>query len=65
MTGEKIIMPTVYLSGSSKDRRKQLRKLRRENNVVNVYGPTIIKTIGGKKVRVEDANTPQTIVVIA
>ena len=54
------------LSGSSKDRRKQLRRIKKENPdcIVKVTAPSMYKVINGERVQVEDANVPQTIVII-
>ena len=57
---------TMKLSGSSKDRRKQLRRIKKENPdcIIKVTAPSMYKTINGERVHVEEANVPQTIVVI-
>lgn len=54
------------LSGSSRDRRKQLRRIKKENPdcIIKVTAPCMSKMINGERVHVEDANVPQTIVVI-
>ena len=54
------------LSGSSKDRRKQLRRIKKENPdcIIKVTAPSMYKVINGERVQVEDANVPQTIVII-
>jgi hypothetical protein len=54
------------LSGSSRDRRKQLRRIKKENPdcIIKVTAPSMYKVINGERVHVEDANVPQTIVVI-
>ena len=57
---------TTKLRGSSKDRRKQLRRIKKENPdcIIKVTAPCMFKMINGERVHVEDANVPQTIVVI-
>lgn len=51
-----------YLSGSARDRRKQLRALKRKypNDILELKGSYVYKTINGEKVAVEDANIPRT-----
>jgi hypothetical protein len=54
------------LSGNAKDRRKQLRRITKDNPdcEIKVSASSVYKVIKGERVRCEDANTPRTIVVI-
>jgi hypothetical protein len=54
------------LSGDSQNRRKQLRKIQREypNCKIIRNAPITAKKLGDKRVACEDANTPQTHVVV-
>lgn len=52
------------LSGNAKDRRKQLRKLRREYPDYILEGKYVFKKIDGKRVAAEEANVPRTKVVL-
>lgn len=57
----------IFLSGNSRNRRKQLRKIRKEhkNDYIRLLSTfTQRKKIDGKWVTVEDANKPLTIVII-
>lgn len=57
----------IYLSGNSKNRRKQLRKIRKEyqNHYIRLLSTfTQRKKIDGRWVTVEDANKPLTLVII-
>ena len=56
----------VHLSGNAKDRRKQLRSIKKENPdcQISLTAYYVEKTINGEKVQCEDANTPRTIVII-
>jgi hypothetical protein len=56
----------THLSGSSRDRRKQYRALCRKypDALIKRCSHLTIKTINGRRVHVEDANAPQTIITI-
>ena len=56
----------VCLSGSSRDRRKQFRALCRKypDAEIKRNASIMAKTINGKLVHVEDANTPQTVITV-
>lgn len=53
---------TVTLSGSSKDRRKQLRKLCKDNPdcKVTLHAPIVMKTLNGERVECDEANVVRT-----
>lgn len=54
------------LLGNSRDRRKQLRSIRKANpnNIVEVSADSVIKVINGERLICEEANVPRTIVKI-
>lgn len=57
----------VFLKGNSKDRRKQLRKIRKENPNCEIKLHSnfmTLKRINGKVCMVEEANRPLTEVII-
>ena len=55
---------TTMLTGNSRDRRKQLRKLQKQYPNCVVEGSFTYKTLNGKRVAVEDANIPRTRVLL-
>ncbi len=55
---------TTMLTGNSRDRRKQLRKLQKQFPNCVVEGSFTYKTLNGKRVAVEDANIPRTRVLL-
>ena len=66
INGAAIHDKVTRLSGNSKDRRKRLRRIKKENPdcIIKVTALRMYKVINGERVEVEDANVPQTIVVI-
>lgn len=57
----------IYLNGNSKDRRKQLRKLERENPEFDFQKMSYVvyKIINGKRVECAEGNKPQTMVKVS
>jgi hypothetical protein len=54
------------LSGSSKDRRKQLKEIKRTYSecCIRCSAPCTVKYVDNVRILVEDANVPRTIVIV-